>query len=121
MDDSTVVIGRDVRISSPALARAFAGGYITAGGAVTDIGAVSTPLLYYSIIGGNFGGGVMVTASHLPGEMNGFKLCRSNAVPVSGETDLPELERITWGLDPASPAASLIRPVKNTRMTERYF
>jgi len=121
LDGSHIVIGRDARLSSPALARAFAGGYAAAGGAVTDIGMVSTPLLYYAIIEGNFGGGVMVTASHLPGGMNGFKLCRSNAVPVSGDTGLPELERITRGLPPAPQATSLGGPPRKTGMTERYL
>ena len=121
LDGSHIVIGRDTRLSSPALARAFAGGYTAAGGTVTDIGMVSTPLLYYSIIDGNFGGGVMVTASHLPGEMNGFKFCRSNAVPVSSDSGLPELEQITNGLPPAFPVTSLISPHKNTGMTERYL
>lgn len=121
LNNSQIVIGHDVRISSPALARAFAGGYAAAGGAVTDIGMVSTPLLYYAIIEGKFGGGVMVTASHLPGGMNGFKLCRSNAVPLSSDTGLPELERITRGLPPVPLAASPGSPPENTGMTERYL
>ena len=53
---------------------------------------VSTPLLNYAITAGGFDGGAMVTASHLPGEMNGFKLARENAVPLSGDRDLPLLE-----------------------------
>nr|WP_320160972.1 phosphomannomutase/phosphoglucomutase [uncultured Methanoregula sp.] len=121
LDGSHIVLGRDTRRSSPALARAFAGGYAAAGGTVTDIGLVSTPLLYYSIIEGNFGGGVMVTASHLPGEMNGFKFCRSNAVPVSGDSGLPELEQITRGLPPASLPVSHINPLKNTGMAGKYL
>lgn len=121
LNGSHIVIGHDVRISSPALARAFAGGYAAAGGAVTDIGMVSTPLLYYSIIEGKFGGGVMVTASHLPGEMNGFKLCRSNAVPLSSDTGLAELERITNGLPSVLQAPSPSGPQKNTGMIERYL
>jgi phosphomannomutase len=118
---SNIVIGRDARLSSPALARAFAGGYAAAGGSVTDIGRVSTPLLYYSIIEGKFGGGVMVTASHLSGEMNGFKLCRNNAVPLSGDTGLPELERITRSLPPTQLATSLSVPPEKTGMTEKYL
>jgi phosphomannomutase len=121
LDCSHIVIGRDARLSSPALARAFARGYAAAGGAVTDIGMVSTPLLYYSIIEGNFGGGVMVTASHLPSEMNGFKLCRRNAVPVSGDTGLPELERITNGALPVALSMSLSCTLKKTGMTEKYL
>lgn len=120
MKNSSLVIGHDVRLSSPALARAFAGGYTAAGGAVTDIGMVSTPLLYYAIIEGEFDGGVMVTASHLPGGMNGFKLCRGNAVPLSSDTGLPELEEITRGLPPVPPVASG-SPPENTGMTDRYL
>ncbi|WP_440950640.1 phosphomannomutase/phosphoglucomutase [Methanosphaerula subterraneus] len=120
LKNGRIVIGRDVRLSSPALARAFAGGYTAAGGAVTDIGMVSTPLLYYAIIEGAFDGGVMVTASHLPGEMNGFKLCRGNAVPLSSDTGLPELEEIARGLPPVPPAASG-SPPEDTGMTERYL
>ncbi len=116
-----IVIGHDMRISSPALARAFAAGYALAGGSVTDIGMVSTPLLYYSIIEGNFSGGVMVTASHLPGEMNGFKLCRSNAIPLSGDTGLPELERITGSLPSTPVIGSQNAPRKETGMTGRYL
>ena len=121
LDGSHIVIGRDARPSSPALARAFAGGYSAAGGAITDIGMVSTPLLYYSIIEGSFGGGVMVTASHLPTDMNGLKLCGADAVPLSGDEGLPEIERITNSLPlstfTASPGASL----KKTGMTGKYL
>jgi phosphomannomutase len=120
LKNGRIVIGRDVRLSSPALARAFTGGYTAAGGAVTDIGMVSTPLLYYAIIEGQFDGGVMVTASHLPGEMNGFKLCRGNAVPLSSDTGLPELEEIARGLLPIPPVASG-NPPENTGMTEGYL
>jgi phosphomannomutase len=120
LKNGRIVIGRDVRLSSPALARAFTGGYTAAGGAVTDIGMVSTPLLYYAIIEGAFDGGVMVTASHLPGEMNGFKLCRGNAVPLSSDTGLPELEEIARGLLPIPPVTSG-SPPENTGMTEGYL
>ncbi|HQD27560.1 MAG TPA: phosphomannomutase/phosphoglucomutase, partial [Methanoculleus thermophilus] len=90
-----IVVGRDMRLSSPALARAFIEGAVEAGAEVTDIGMVSTPLLNYAIAAGKFDGGVMVTASHLPGEMNGFKLAREDAVPLSGDRDLPLLETLT--------------------------
>jgi len=121
LECSHIVIGHDARLSSPTLVRSFAGGYAAAGGAVTDIGMVSTPLLYYSIIEGNFGGGVMVTASHLPGGMNGFKLCRRNAVPLSSDTGLPELERITRSLPSTPLPRSQNAPRKETGMTERYL
>jgi len=81
-----------MRLSSASLARAFTRGAVEAGAEVADIGMVSTPLLNYAITAGGFDGGAMVTASHLPGEMNGFKLARENAVPLSGDRDLPLLE-----------------------------
>jgi phosphomannomutase len=88
-----IVVGRDMRLSSPLLAKAFINGAIKVGASVTDIGMVSTPLLYHAIVRGQFDGGAMVTASHLPRSMNGFKLCREQAIPLSGERGLPALER----------------------------
>ncbi|MBE0480344.1 MAG: phosphomannomutase/phosphoglucomutase, partial [Dehalococcoidia bacterium] len=87
-----IVIGRDMRISSPALAEAFAEGVRLAGSAVVDVGMSTTPMLNYATISGGFDGGAMVTASHLPGQMNGFKLCGRNAVPLSEDSGLPAIE-----------------------------
>ncbi|NQS77649.1 MAG: phosphomannomutase/phosphoglucomutase, partial [Methanoculleus bourgensis] len=67
-----IVVGRDMRLSSASLAGAFAEGAVEAGADVADAGEVSTPLLNYAIIMGEFDGGAMVTASHLPGGMNGL-------------------------------------------------
>jgi phosphomannomutase len=89
-----IVVGRDMRLSSPSLAQAFVEGVTASGVSVTDIGMVTTPMLYYAIIEGKFDGGAMVTASHLPSQMNGFKLCREKAIPLSGDQGLPALERL---------------------------
>jgi phosphomannomutase len=89
-----IVIGYDMRLSSPSLSDAFVQGAMAAGAGVTNVGMVTTPLLYFAIIDGNFDGGAMVTASHLPGESNGFKLCREKAIPLSGDAGLPSLERM---------------------------
>jgi len=91
---NSVVIGYDMRLSSPALSDAFAEGAMSAGAKVTNIGMVTTPLLYFAIIEGSYDGGAMITASHLPGESNGFKLCREKAIPLSGDSGLPDLERM---------------------------
>jgi len=80
-----VVVGRDMRLSAESLAGALAKGVLEAGADVADVGEVSTPLLNYAIIAGGFDGGAMVTASHLPGDMNGVKLARRDAVPLSGD------------------------------------
>ena len=89
-----VVIGYDMRLSSPCLADAFAAGAMMSGSQVTQIGMVTTPLLYFAIIDGDYDAGAMITASHLPGASNGFKLCREKAIPLSGDSGLPELERM---------------------------
>ena len=87
-----IVLARDMRISSPALAKAFTKGTLQRGALITDIGMTTTPMLYFAIIDGAFDAGAMVTASHLPADINGFKLCRENAIPLSGEHGLPELK-----------------------------
>ncbi len=94
MKSGMIAVGRDSRLSSPALASSFIRGFVGAGGHVTDFGKTSSPLLYYAIIKGKFDGGAMVTASHLTPEMNGIKLCRENAIPLSGDEGLPALQRM---------------------------
>ena len=69
-----VSVGRDCRTSSPGLSRAFINGVNSTGIDVVDIGLVSTPMLYFSLHNLDVQGGVMITASHNPGEYNGMKL-----------------------------------------------
>jgi phosphomannomutase len=83
----TVVVGYDMRPSSPGLARAFAAGVAAAGADVVDIGLASTDLLYFA--SGRFEmPGAMFTASHNPAQYNGIKLCRSGAAPLGADTGL---------------------------------
>jgi len=89
-----IVLARDMRISSPALAQAFTKGALDSGAVLTDLGMTTTPMLYFAIIDGGFDGGAMVTASHLPADINGFKLCRESAIPLSGDKGLPELKNL---------------------------
>lgn len=98
-----IVVGRDMRLSALALAKAFIEGATSSGASVSDIGMTTTPMLYYAIIEGKFDGGAMVTASHLPGGMNGFKLCREKAIPLSGDHGLPALERLVGEAAPVKP------------------
>jgi len=87
-----IVVGRDMRLSSPSLTHSFIEGARAAGADITDIGMVTSPLLYYAIGAHNFDGGAMVTASHLPATINGFKLCKTKAIPLSAEDGLPEIQ-----------------------------
>ncbi|GBD19384.1 Phosphomannomutase/phosphoglucomutase [bacterium HR27] len=86
-----VVVGRDMRISSPALAEAIIRGLLDQGVDVTNVGLVSTDALYFAVGKYRFDGGVMVTASHNPPEYNGFKLCREEAQALSLDSGIGEI------------------------------
>ncbi len=86
-ENSTVVVGHDMRPSSPGLARAFAEGAADVGADVTMIGLASTDQLYFA--SGSMGvPGAMFTASHNPAQYNGIKMCRAHAVPLGMDTGL---------------------------------
>jgi phosphomannomutase len=90
---STVVVGHDMRPSSPDLADAFAEGATAAGADVVLLGLVSTDELYFA--SGHFGQpGAMFTASHNPARYNGIKLCRAHAQPVGQDTGLAEVRAL---------------------------
>ncbi|MDQ6715654.1 MAG: phosphomannomutase/phosphoglucomutase [Actinomycetota bacterium] len=85
-----LVVGHDMRPSSPALSRAFAEGVAAHGIDVTLIGLCSTDGLYYAS-GALDLPGAMFTASHNPAQYNGIKLCRSGARPVGQDTGLAQV------------------------------
>jgi phosphomannomutase len=95
----TVVVGHDMRPSSPGMARAFAEGAARAGADVVLIGLASTDQLYFA--SGHLGHpGAMFTASHNPAAYNGIKLCRAGAAPVGMDTGLAEIrDRVAAGRD----------------------
>lgn len=83
-----VVLGRDVRLSSPALQAALSEGFRGAGRDVIDIGLGGTEEVYFQTAHLGAAGGVMVTASHNPMDYNGMKPVREGAKPISGDTGL---------------------------------
>jgi len=86
----SIVVGHDMRPSSPGMARAFAQGAARAGADVVMIGLASTDELYFA--SGTLGlPGAMFTASHNPAQYNGIKMCRAFAAPVGMETGLAEI------------------------------
>ena len=87
---SGVVVGHDMRPSSPALAAAFAEGACAQGADVVDIGLASTDQLYYAS-GALDVPGAMFTASHNPARYNGIKLCRRGAAPVGQDSGLADI------------------------------
>ncbi len=89
-----VVVGQDMRTHSPELADAVSRGIRDAGCDVIRLGLSSTPMSYYAIGSLDCDGGLNVTASHNPGEYNGFKLCSEGARPISMATGIDEIERM---------------------------
>ncbi|MEU0369907.1 phosphomannomutase/phosphoglucomutase [Streptomyces sp. NPDC006283] len=92
-----IVVGHDMRPSSPGLSGAFARGAAARGADVTLIGLCSTDQLYFA--SGHMGlPGAMFTASHNPAQYNGIKMCRAGAAPVGQDTGLAEIRELveTW-------------------------
>ncbi|MCO5044592.1 MAG: phosphomannomutase/phosphoglucomutase [Verrucomicrobia bacterium] len=89
-----VIVGRDMRPHSAPLFEALSNGLTEQGADVIDLGLVSTPMSYYA--NGSLGAdaSIMITASHNPGEWNGFKLCREQAIPISGATGIKDIEKL---------------------------
>jgi len=94
LEAKKLVVGQDMRVHSPELADAVCEGIRDAGCDALRIGLASTPMTYYAIGSLDCDGGLVVTASHNPGEYNGMKLCRRGAVPISGDTGIADLERM---------------------------
>ena len=88
-----IIVGRDMRTSSPALHKNLIQGINDAGGDVIDIGLCDTSMVYFAINHLDCAGGVMVTASHNPPQYNGFKISRLKAAPVGEATGLAEIRK----------------------------
>src|SRR5215208_5389599 len=119
LQGSRVVVARDMRLSGEALEEAFIEGVTQAGADVLDLGPVSTDALYFAV--GHLGepGGAMVTASHNPKDYNGFKLCREDAIALSGDAGLGEIrDLIVEGNLPA--AAEYPGSVEETDIADDY-
>src|SRR5918998_117889 len=91
LSGSRVVVARDMRLSGEALEEAFIDGVTEAGADVLDLGLVSTDALYFAVGHLEEPGGAMITASHNPKEYNGFKLCREDAIALSGEQGIGQI------------------------------
>jgi phosphomannomutase len=101
-----IVVGRDMRLSSPSLAAAFIDGATSQGADVVDCGMIATDMLYFAVATGGYDGGVQITASHNPKQYNGMKMVRREAFPLSGDAGLSEIrEMIATGTTPP-PAAT---------------
>jgi phosphomannomutase len=91
LSGSRVVVGRDMRLSGEPLEDAFVRGVTEAGADVLNIGLVSTDALYFAVGHLEEPGGAMITASHNPKDYNGLKLCREDAIALSGDEGISQI------------------------------
>ena len=83
-----IAVGRDMRVSAPAMAAAAVEGAADGGADVVDLGMVGTEMVYFAVGELELDGGIAVTASHNPKEYTGMKIVRAGALPVGGESGL---------------------------------
>ncbi|HVX84297.1 MAG TPA: phosphomannomutase/phosphoglucomutase [Phycisphaerae bacterium] len=103
-----IIVGRDMRLSSPSLAKALIDGILSTGTNVIDIGMIDTPQIYFAINHLGCCGGIQVTASHNPANYNGFKISGIEARPIGENTGLHEIKRLAMNLR-KGPAAQMGR------------
>ena len=104
LSGSRVVVARDMRLSGESLEKAFIEGVTEAGADVLDLGLVSTDALYFAVGHLEEPGGAMITASHNPKDYNGFKLCREDAIALSGEHGIGQIRDLIVSDKLPSPA-----------------
>jgi phosphomannomutase len=90
-EPNRIAVGRDMRVSSPSMAKAAIEGASAAGADVVDIGLVGTEMLYAAVGHLELDGGIQVTASHNPKEYTGMKVVRRGAMPVGGDSGLLDI------------------------------
>ncbi|MFN8223935.1 MAG: phosphomannomutase/phosphoglucomutase [Gaiellales bacterium] len=104
----TIAVGRDTRLSAPAMTTAVIEGAADGGADVLDIGMVGTEMVYHAVGSLGLGGGICVTASHNPKEYTGMKIVREGALPVGGDSGLEEVKaRAAAGFGPVTTRGSV--------------
>ena len=102
-EPSRIAVGRDMRLSSPAMAAAAIRGATDGGADVLDLGMVGTEMVYFAVGELGLDGGIEVTASHNPKEYTGMKIVRRGALPVGGDSGLMEVrDRAAAGFEESS-------------------
>src|SRR5919107_3290010 len=106
LNASRIAVGRDMRLSSPALAAAFIEGAVSQGADIVDYGMIPTDMLYFAVARDGHDGGVQITASHNPKQYNGIKMVRQQAFPLSGDAGIGDIrDAIEAGRLPPPAAA----------------
>ncbi len=102
--DLRVALARDMRLSAPSMAEAYARGIADEGADVLDIGMAGTEMLYWTVGSRELDGGLMCTASHNPPAYTGAKLVKRGAIALSGDSGIREVREIVSAGDPGPPA-----------------
>jgi phosphomannomutase len=111
----SVVVGHDIRLSSPELSAALVRGLREQGADVIDIGLCGTEEIYFATFHLGVDGGIAVTASHNPMDYNGMKFVREGSRPISGDTGLNDIQALAEGGVFTAPAQQGSYQVKDTR------
>lgn len=119
-EQGSVAVGRDMRPDSAELADAIIRGLCERGRSVIDIGQVTSDMIYFAVGNLQLAGGLMVTASHNPGEYNGIKFCRENAKPIGQESGLFDI-RDAVAAQSFKPAATQAGTVEQRTITEDWI
>lgn len=104
-----IAVGRDMRLSSPTMARAAIEGAADAGAEVHDLGLVGTEMVYFAVGDLGLDGGIMVTASHNPKQYTGMKIVRRGALPVGGDSGLLDVRDRALAADWRDAARGTVR------------
>lgn len=96
VENKAIVLGYDVRETSPRLWNAAAAGLTDAGVHVIDVGMISTDMLYFTVAHYGYAGGIIISASHNPREYNGMKIVREKAIPLSQDSGIRDLGLEAW-------------------------
>lgn len=117
LNSNKVLVGRDMRISTPEIFASLSQGIMDSGADVYDMGLTTTPMVYYFTAKHDFDASVMITASHNPKEYNGLKVSRKGALPCGYDTGLGELEQMvlhgTIEVDASKMGKIVDHPVKD--------
>ena len=92
----TVVVGRDMRLSSPVIFKSLTTTLVELGAQVVDIGLVSTPTFYFAVFNGKYDSGIQITASHNPKQYNGLKIVRyspQGLIKIGKSTGMEEIKK----------------------------
>ena len=115
---SKIVVARDNRLSSDSLFEALTRGITDQGSDVYNIGLSTSPMFYFAVSNLVCDGGVIITASHNPPQYNGFKMVRSDAMPLSGEDGIDQIRQLVEENNFSSSKKGNIYPLD---ITDKYI